>query len=117
MLSGLQLADSYHHTAADDEETAEYVVPVAWISTRPREQAIRKKCLFANQNSACKLRNQLSGHADATSSPNEGSLRYAPRSVATAQVTPFGAGCVDKGHWHVVCAPAPDHISVSPCQL
>lgn len=58
-LSGLQLAGTYHHTAADDEETAEYVVPVAWLSTRPREQAIRKKGLFANQNSACKLRNRF----------------------------------------------------------
>lgn len=34
-------------------------MPVAWISTRPREQVIRKKGLFANQNSACKLRNQF----------------------------------------------------------
>jgi len=41
------------------EETAEYVVPVDWISTRTREQAIRQKGLFANQNSACKLRNRF----------------------------------------------------------
>ena len=58
-LSGLQLAGTYRHTAADDEETAEYVVPVTWISTRQREHAIRKKGLFANQNSACKLRNRF----------------------------------------------------------
>ncbi len=58
-LSGLQLAGTYHHTANDDEETAEYVVPVDWINTRPREQAIRQKGLFANQNSACKLRNRF----------------------------------------------------------
>jgi hypothetical protein len=34
-------------------------VPVDRISTRPREQAIRQKGLFANQNSACKLRNRF----------------------------------------------------------
>src|SRR5689334_19925053 len=48
----------YHHTEADNEETAEYIVPVEWIRTRPREQAIRQKGLFANQNSACELRNR-----------------------------------------------------------
>jgi len=34
-------------------------VPVEWIITRPRELAIQKKGLFANQNSACKLRNRF----------------------------------------------------------
>jgi hypothetical protein len=52
-----QGAGGYHHTEADSDETAEYVVPVDWISTRTREQAIRQKGLFANQNSACKMRN------------------------------------------------------------
>jgi hypothetical protein len=56
-LADLPLAGGYHHTEADNDETAEYVVPVDWISTRTREQAIRQKGLFANQNSACKLRN------------------------------------------------------------
>lgn len=58
-LPTLVPADRYHHTAADDDETAEYVVPVAWISTRPREKAVRQKGMFANQNSACKLRNRF----------------------------------------------------------
>ena len=58
-LPELVSADRYHHTAADDEDTAEYVVPVAWISTRPREEAVRQKGMFANQNSACKLRNRF----------------------------------------------------------
>ena len=58
-LPELVPADRYHHTAADDEDTAEYVVPVAWISTRPREKAVRQKGMFANQNSACKLRNRF----------------------------------------------------------
>ncbi len=58
-LPELLQADRYHHTAADDEDTAEYVVPVAWIGTRPREQAVWQKGMFANQNSACKLRNRF----------------------------------------------------------
>jgi hypothetical protein len=58
-LPELLPADRYHHTAADAEDTAEYVVPVAWISTRPREKAVRQKGMFANQNSACKLRNRF----------------------------------------------------------
>jgi hypothetical protein len=58
-LAELPLTGGYHHTAADSEETAEYVVPVDWISTRTREYAIRQKGLFANQNSACKLRNRF----------------------------------------------------------
>jgi len=38
-------------------DNMEYVVRVEWIKTLPREQAIKEKGLFANQNSACKLRN------------------------------------------------------------
>lgn len=34
-------------------------VPVEWTSTRPKEQAVHQKGLFANQNSACKLRNRF----------------------------------------------------------
>jgi hypothetical protein len=58
-LAELLQADRYHHTGADDEDTAEYVVPVEWGNTRPREQAVRRKGMFANQNSACKLRNRF----------------------------------------------------------
>ncbi len=60
-LSELVQADRYHHGegADEDEDTAEYVVPVTWISTRSQEQAVRKKGMFANQNSACKLRNRF----------------------------------------------------------
>jgi hypothetical protein len=42
------------YTEADNME---YAVRVEWIKTVPREQAIKEKGLFANQNSACKLRN------------------------------------------------------------
>ena len=58
-LSELPLTGTYHHPPVDDEDTAEYVVPVEWISTRAREYAVQRKGLFANQNTACKLRNQF----------------------------------------------------------
>jgi hypothetical protein len=32
---------------------------VAWAKTRSRETAVWTKGMFANQNSACKLRNQF----------------------------------------------------------
>jgi hypothetical protein len=41
---------------ADDPAKSEYVVRVEWIKALPREQAIREKGMFANQNSAAKLR-------------------------------------------------------------
>ncbi len=50
---------TYHYSPADDGDKAEYVVPVEWISTMPKEQALHKKGLFANQNSACKLPNKF----------------------------------------------------------
>jgi hypothetical protein len=62
-LSELPLTGTYHYPPADDEDKAEYVVPVEWISTRPKEQALHKKGLFANQNSACKLRNRFTLNA------------------------------------------------------
>ena len=40
-------------------DNMEYAVRVEWIRTLPREQAVKEKGLFANQNSACKLRNSF----------------------------------------------------------
>lgn len=37
----------------------EWVVPVRWIKHRPREKAFWKTGMFANQNSATKLRNRF----------------------------------------------------------
>jgi hypothetical protein len=37
----------------------EWIVPVRWVKHRPREQAIWKTGMFANQNSATKLRNRF----------------------------------------------------------
>lgn len=59
-LAGLRLAGSYlHNEGGDTDETAEYVVPVQWDATVPASQAIWKRGLFANQNSACKLSKQF----------------------------------------------------------
>ena len=43
----------------DDPELREYMVRVKWIREVPREQAHWEKSLFANQHTACKLRNQF----------------------------------------------------------
>ncbi len=43
----------------DDPEKREYVVRVHWIKTLPKDMAIWEKGMFANQNSACKLRNRF----------------------------------------------------------
>jgi hypothetical protein len=38
---------------------AEWVVPVRWFTAVPAEQAYWEKGMFANQNSACKLRQEF----------------------------------------------------------
>jgi hypothetical protein len=58
LLCKLPLLGTYHHPN-EDAATAEYVVPVRWIRTLPREEAIRAPGLFANQNSACRLSNSF----------------------------------------------------------
>ena len=44
---------------ADDPNKSEYVVRVNWQKTLPLAEAIWEKGMFANQNSACKLRNRF----------------------------------------------------------
>lgn len=44
---------------ANDPELAERVVRVRWQKALTREQAIWEKGMFANQNSACSLRQQF----------------------------------------------------------
>jgi hypothetical protein len=41
---------------ADDPDLCEYLVRVEWIDTRPREEAVWEKGMFANQNVVAKLR-------------------------------------------------------------
>lgn len=60
LLSSLPLRGTYaHDPLPDGEDAEEYVVPVAWDETRDRADAVWVKGMFANQNSACKLRNQF----------------------------------------------------------
>lgn len=43
----------------DGADTNEYIVPVSWAHTVDLSEAFWRKGLFANQNSACKLRHEL----------------------------------------------------------
>ena len=43
-----------HLNPEADEETAEYLVPVRWLHTLPRQQAVSELGLFGNQNTVCK---------------------------------------------------------------
>lgn len=54
----LELKGSYQHLN-DAEDNEEYVVPVEWSLVLGRSEAIWEKGYFANQNSACKLRNRF----------------------------------------------------------
>lgn len=57
----LDLTGHYVYDIANpspDEDYDEWVLPVTWIKTVDRDHALQKRGLFANQNSACKLRNE-----------------------------------------------------------
>lgn len=59
-LADLPLDGNYQHNPTGDTgETAEYVVPIDWETTVPVSGAIWRTGMFANQNSACKLRKQF----------------------------------------------------------
>lgn len=59
-LSALDLQGTYPHSPSPGgSDTREWVVPMRWIETLPESAAFWKKGMFANQNSACKLRNQF----------------------------------------------------------
>lgn len=61
-LAEQPLAGGYIHGADGDvvsDEFAEWVLPIRWLSTRPREQAFWEKGMFANQNPACELRQEF----------------------------------------------------------
>lgn len=46
------------NAASDDPELTEKVVPVRWLGTRPLNEAVRGKGLFASQLPACRLRDE-----------------------------------------------------------
>lgn len=58
-LKDLPLAGTYRHDGDDVDDDAEWAVPVEWVHTVPREQAFWKNGMFANQNTAAKLRQQF----------------------------------------------------------
>lgn len=58
-LSDQVLHAPYNHVEDSSpitDDNAEYVVPVRWIRANDQDQAYWEKGMFANQNSACKLR-------------------------------------------------------------
>lgn len=58
-LATQPLAGSYTHHGAETDDHTEWVVPVRWMATVAVSDAYREKGLFANQNSACKLRQEF----------------------------------------------------------
>ena len=50
--------EKWQRAASDDPERTEMVVPVEWLGTRPVEQAVWEKGLFASQITACRLRDE-----------------------------------------------------------
>ncbi len=58
-LSAQRLSGAYTHSDATTDDDSEWVVPVRWIRTVDERSAYWEKGLFANQNSACKLRQEF----------------------------------------------------------
>lgn len=58
-LADQALIGSYGHDGDEDDDLAEWAVPIAWDHTVPREQGVWKIGMFANQNSACRLSQQF----------------------------------------------------------
>ncbi|MGF1648698.1 MAG: endonuclease NucS domain-containing protein [Kineosporiaceae bacterium] len=55
-MRSLELAAAYALDENLPDDQAEWVVPVRWLASQPLTDAYWEKGLFANQNSACKLR-------------------------------------------------------------
>lgn len=58
-LDALPLKGEYRHASEASDDNTEWVLPVRWIDTRPASEAYWEKGMFANQNSACKLRQEF----------------------------------------------------------
>lgn len=58
-LPAQSLSGAYTNRDAETDDDAEWIVPVQWISTVPEVDAYWEKGLFANQNSACRLRQEF----------------------------------------------------------
>lgn len=55
----LELNGTYRHSGDMDESLAEWVVPVEWTHTVPRDEGFWRTGMFANQNTVAKLRQQF----------------------------------------------------------
>ena len=60
-LNELDLVGTYRHGEGGEEtdDIAEWVLPVRWTVSVPKDEAYWEKGMFANQNSACKLRQEF----------------------------------------------------------
>lgn len=58
-LAEQPLEGSYLHPGEEDDDNAEWVVPVTWLDARPEREAYWEKGMFGNQHSACKLRQEF----------------------------------------------------------
>ena len=61
-LADQQLAGTYEHGengVTESDDMAEWVVPVRWMTAVPAAQAYWERGMFANQNSACRLRQEF----------------------------------------------------------
>lgn len=58
-LLDLPLDGSYAPSEDADPSGVEHVIPVEWIAAVPASEAFWEKGMFANQNSACKLRQEF----------------------------------------------------------
>jgi|SRR5690625_78381 len=59
VLKDQQLVGTYRREGDEDDDLAEWVVAVEWQKTLPREMAFWKPGMFANQNTATRLRHQF----------------------------------------------------------
>jgi hypothetical protein len=58
-LNALSLKGTYHREGDTNDDIAEWAVPIEWTHAVPREQGFWKIGMFANQNTATKMRNQF----------------------------------------------------------
>lgn len=61
-LADHKLVGNYHYAVngmSESDDEAEWILPVEWIDTRPKEGAFWRKGMFANQNSAGRLRQEF----------------------------------------------------------
>lgn len=52
-MSALPLDGEYFYSA-DDSDNAEFVVPITWVKTVPRTEAVKETGFFGNQNTVCR---------------------------------------------------------------